>query len=84
MEILVEYIQSLGFPIAMVIYFIYDKNKTTKEMFDTIEESNEKTSQQITETLKTITLAITENSRVLTKFIEHFDFDNNVGGGGSV
>lgn len=39
MEI-IELINNVGFPIAMVIYFIYDKNKSTDKVLDAINNNS--------------------------------------------
>jgi hypothetical protein len=33
---LTEFINTMGFPIAMVVYFIWDKEKTMKPMIDAV------------------------------------------------
>ena len=38
-NLLSEAINSLGFPIAMVAYFIWDKNNTTKSMLESIDNN---------------------------------------------
>lgn len=38
---LVNLINTIGFPMAMVIYFIWDKNNTTKLMADTLNKNTE-------------------------------------------
>ena len=49
MEEVVNLINTVGFPIAMVVYFIYDKNKTTTEMM-----------KQVTYFIKDMTETVTE------------------------
>lgn len=39
-QIVQEIVNSLGFPIAMVVYFIWDKNQTMKPMIDSINNMN--------------------------------------------
>lgn len=41
MNELVNLINTIGFPMAMVIYFIWDKNNTTKLMADTLNKNTE-------------------------------------------
>lgn len=47
-EMIVQLIGSLGFPIAMCIYMMYSNNKTIKELTDTI-NSNTTVMKQILE-----------------------------------
>ena len=35
-QFLTEFINTMGFPIAMVVYFIWDKEKTMKPMIEAI------------------------------------------------
>ena len=65
MNEIVQLINTLGFPIAMVIYFIYDKNKTTANMLENVKESN-----------AIVVEAINNNTKILTKFVEHFGADD--------
>ena len=39
-NILTELINSIGFPIVMVAYFIWDKTKVTNKLVSTIENNN--------------------------------------------
>lgn len=56
---IVDLISNLGFPIAMVCYFIYDK----------------------TTTLNKVTLAIDNNTQVLSRLLERFDIEDGVSNG---
>lgn len=40
MEVVTSLISELGFPVAMVIYFIWDKNNTNKSMIKAINTQN--------------------------------------------
>lgn len=40
LEVFREVVNSLGFPIAMVVYFIWDKTKVTNHLSEVIENNN--------------------------------------------
>ena len=40
MEVITGIVSELGFPIAMVVYFIWDKNNTNKSMIKAINTQN--------------------------------------------
>lgn len=65
MNTVVELINTIGFPIAMVIYFIWDKNKTTDKML----ENQNKTTQILAETLNSNTQSIVRNTTILEKLL---------------
>lgn len=70
MEEVVNLINTVGFPIAMVVYFIYDKNKTTAEMM-----------KQVTDCIKDMTETVTEcingNTKVMSAFCTKFHLTDN-------
>lgn len=39
-DIITQMINTLGFPIVMVIYFIWDKNKNTNKLIHVIDNNN--------------------------------------------
>lgn len=45
MNELIEIIGTLGFPIAIVIYLLYERNTTTKEFMDTIKSLHHEVSE---------------------------------------
>ena len=61
----VELINTIGFPIAMVIYFIYDKNKTTDKL---IENQND-TTEVLSKTLNSNTESLARNTTILEKLL---------------
>ena len=61
---LYEFINTLGFPIAMVVYFIWDKNKSTKELSD-----------QMADTTMKVVDTLNHNTMVLEKLLTKLDFD---------
>lgn len=65
MQEFVDLINSIGFPIAMVIYFIYDKNKTNEKMMQTQKESSE----VLANTLSSNTDSIVKNTIILEKLL---------------
>ena len=65
MEALIDLINTMGFPIAMVIYFIWDKNKTTDKMI----ENQNRTTELLTETLNSNTKSILKNTTILEKLL---------------
>ena len=72
MEEIMNIISTLGFPIFMVLYFIYDKNKTTEAMFNEVKENSDNNTQMIKNLAASVTDSVNNNTLVLTKFIEHF------------
>lgn len=72
MEEIMNIISTLGFPIFMVLYFIYDKNKTTEAMFNEVKENSDNNTQMIKDLAASVTDSVNNNTLVLTKFIEHF------------
>lgn len=40
MNFLTEFINTMGFPIAMVVYFIWDKEKTMKPLIEAMNNNN--------------------------------------------
>ena len=64
-EIFTQLVNSIGFPIVMVLYFIYDKNKTTEKMI----ENQNKTTEVLAKTLDSNTDSITRNTTILEKLL---------------
>ena len=60
-----EFINTMGFPIAMVLYFIWDKNKTTDKMI----ENQNKTTETLSKTLDNNTETLNKNTIVLERLL---------------
>lgn len=67
----VELINTIGFPIAMVMYFIWDKNKTTEKMI----ENQNHTTEVLKETLNSNTESIAKNTSILEKLLYKLGID---------
>ena len=65
MNELIEIINTVGFPIAMVAYFIWDKNKTTDKMI----ENQNATTKVLAETLNSNTQSILRNTSIMEKLL---------------
>lgn len=72
MQEFVDLINSIGFPIAMVIYFIYDKNKTNEKMMQTQKESTE----VLANTLSSNTDSIVKNTIILEKLLSKLHIED--------
>lgn len=72
MEQLVELINTIGFPIAMVIYFIYDKNKANEKMMETQKENT----QVLANTLSSNTDSIVKNTIILEKLLSKLGIED--------
>ena len=79
MQEIMNIISTLGFPIFMVLYFIYDKNKTTEAMFNEVKENSDNNTQMIKDLAASVTDSVNNNTLVLTKFIEHFGLSSGSG-----
>ena len=66
-----ELINTIGFPIAMVIYFIWDKNKSTEKMI----ENQKETTAVLAETLNSNTESIMRNTTILEKLLTKLGVD---------
>ena len=71
MEAFVELINTIGFPIAMVMYFIWDKNKTTEKMI----ENQKETTEVLADTLNSNTESIMRNTTILEKLLTKLGVD---------
>lgn len=80
MQEIMDIISTLGFPIFMVLYFIYDKNKTTEAMFNEVKENSDNNTQMIKDLASSVTDSVNNNTIVLTKFIEHFGLSSGSDG----
>ena len=72
MQEFVDLINSIGFPIAMVIYFIYDKNKTNEKMI----ESQKESTQVLANTLSSNTDSIVKNTIILEKLLSKLHIED--------
>ena len=71
-DTVVSLINSVGFPIAMVIYFIWDKNKTTEKMMQAQKESLE----MVTDTLTSNSDSIVKNTVILEKLLTKLNIED--------
>lgn len=72
MQELIEIINSVGFPIAMVIYFIYDKNKSNEKLM----ESQKESTQILANTLASNTDSIVKNTIILEKLLSKLHIED--------
>ena len=72
MQELIEIINSVGFPIAMVAYFIYDKNKSNEKMMEAQKEST----QVLANTLASNTDSIVKNTIILEKLLSKLHIED--------
>jgi hypothetical protein len=72
MQELIEIINSVGFPIAMVVYFIYDKNKSSEKMIEAQKEST----QILANTLASNTDSIVKNTIILEKLLSKLHIED--------
>ena len=73
-ELFRELINSVGFPIAMVIYFMWDKNKSNEKMINSLKES----SQLISDTLASNTDSLLKNTMILEKLLTKLGLEDIV------
>ena len=72
MNELVDLINTIGFPIAMVIYFIYDKNKMNEKMMASQKENTE----VLANTLSSNTDSIVKNTIILEKLLSKLGIED--------
>ena len=72
MNELVDLINTIGFPIAMVIYFIYDKNKMNEKMM----ESQKENTEVLANTLSSNTDSIVKNTIILEKLLSKLGIED--------
>lgn len=69
---LLEIINTVGFPIAMVLYFIWDKNKSNEKMMEAQKEST----QVLANTLSSNTDSIVKNTIILEKLLSKLHIED--------
>ena len=72
METFIQFIQTLGFPIAIAVYLLYDRSKADqlhKEETDAMRKEIEVSNAKMTE-------ALNNNTNVLSRILEVLHVDN--------